>query len=178
MKFSAASPPWAAGVCAGISVAGSRHVVYVPDNPLSHVLRGLRDGFPDIQTTIATREEEAFGIAAGLYLGGARPTVMLQSSGLGNSLNALTSLLVPYQIPALILISMRGDAGEWNAAQVPMGRAVRSICDAIGVSHATAETPETTADTVRLVGQTAFGTRLPGVCLLPRRLTSPPSLST
>ena len=117
----AVSPQWAAGVCAGIHAAGSRHVVYVPDNPLSHVLRILADRYPDIQTTLATREEEAFGIAAGLYLGGVRPTVMLQSSGLGNSLNALTSLLLPYQIPALILISLRGDAGEWNAADVRSG---------------------------------------------------------
>jgi sulfopyruvate decarboxylase subunit alpha len=169
----AVSPQWAAGVCAGIHAAGSRHVVYVPDNPLSHVLRILADRYPDIRTTLATREEEAFGIAAGLYLGGVRPTVMLQSSGLGNSLNALTSLLLPYQIPALILISLRGDAGEWNAAQVPMGRAARAICDAIGVPHTTAETPETTADTIHLVGRTAFGTRMPGVCLLPRRLTVP-----
>ena len=84
------SPIWAAGVCAGLHAAGSRHVVYVPDNPLSHVLRELRDRYPDVSTTIATREEEAFGIAAGLYLGGKRPTVMLQSSGLGNSINAIT----------------------------------------------------------------------------------------
>ena len=167
-------PGWASGVCAGLRAIGSRHVVYVPDNPLSHVLRILADGYSEIRTTVATREEEAFGIAAGLYLGGARPAVMLQSSGLGNSLNALTSLLLPYKIPALVIISMRGDAGEWNEAQVPMGRAVRAICDAIGVSHVTAETPETTGETVRLVGQTAFGTRLPGVCLLPRRLTVPP----
>jgi sulfopyruvate decarboxylase subunit alpha len=166
-------PQWAAGVCAGLHAAGSRHVVYVPDNPLSHVLRILAEGFTDVQTTLATREEEAFGIAAGLYLGATRPVVMLQSSGLGNSLNALTSLLLPYKIPALIIISMRGDAGEWNEAQVPMGRAVAAICDAIGVPYATAEGPDTTAETVRLVGQTAFGTRLPGVCLLPRRLTVP-----
>jgi sulfopyruvate decarboxylase subunit alpha len=166
-------PQWAAGVCAGLHAAGSRHVVYVPDNPLSHVLRILRERFSDVMTTLATREEEAFGIAAGLYLGGARPTVMLQSSGLGNSLNALTSLLVPYKIPMLIVISMRGDVGEWNDAQVPMGRAVRPICDAIGVPHMTAETPESTEDTVRLVAQTAFGTRQPGVCLLPRRVTVP-----
>src|SRR6187397_2607887 len=127
--------PWAAGVCAGLHAAGSRHVVYVPDNPLSHVLRELRDRYADVRTTLATREEEAFGIAAGLYLGGAKPTVMLQSSGLGNSLNALTSLLLPYKIPVLAVISMRGDAGEWNAAQMPMGRAVRGILDAIGVAH-------------------------------------------
>ena len=169
-------PHWASGVCSGVRAAGSRHVVYVPDNPLSHVLRVLDEGFSDIRTTLATREEEAFGIAAGLYLGGVKPTVMLQSSGLGNSLNALTSLLLPYKIPTLIIISMRGDAGEWNDAQVPMGRALRGICDAIGLPCVTAETPESTAETVRLVGQTAFGTRLPGVCLLPRRLTAAPQV--
>lgn len=165
-------PAWAAGVCTGLHTAGSRHVVYVPDNPLSHVLTVLHNSFRDVKTMIATREEEAFGIAAGLYLGGARPTVMLQSSGLGNSLNALTSLLLPYQIPALVIVSMRGDAGEWNAAQVPMGRAVTPICEAIGLPLATAETPDTTAAVVQLVGLTAFSTRLPGICRLPRRLTS------
>ena len=166
-------PGWAAGVCAGLHAAGSRHVVYVPDNPLSHVLRALRTDYADVQTTLATREEEAFGIAAGLYLGGARPTVMLQSSGLGNSLNAITSLLLPYKIPVLAIVSMRGDAGEWNDAQVPMGRAVGPICAAIGVPHATPDSADTVAEIVRAVGHTAFGTRLPGACLLPRRITVP-----
>jgi len=122
-----AAPAWAVGVCAGVHAAGSRDVVYVPDNPLSHVLRVFEHQFRDVRLLLATREEEAFGIAAGLYLGGRLPTVMLQSSGIGNSLNALTSLLIPYQIPALMVVSMRGDSGEWNAAQVPMGRAVRAI---------------------------------------------------
>ena len=161
-------------MCDGLYAAGSRDVVYVPDNPLSHVLRVLEDTYRDVTTTIATREEEAFGIAAGLYLGGRRPTVMLQSSGLGNSLNALGSLLLPYQIPVLVIVSMRGDAGEWNAAQVPLGRAVAPICDALGLPVAVAETAESTAATVQLVGQTAFGTRIPGVCQLPRRVTMPP----
>ena len=170
-------PSWAAGVCAGVHAAGSRDVVYVPDNPLSHVLREFSDRFSDVRLILATREEEAFGIAAGLYLGGKRPTVMLQSSGLGNSLNALTSLLVPYRIPVLIVISLRGDAGEWNAAQIPMGRAVRPIFDAIGIPHATIETPETTAETIQRASETAFTTRLPAACLLPRRLTAPHAAS-
>jgi len=165
------APAWAAGVCAGIHAAGSRDLVYVPDNPLSFVLRELGDRFPDIRLVLATREEEAFGIAAGLYLGGRLPTVMLQSSGLGNSLNAVTSLLLPYEIPVLTVVSMRGDAGEWNAAQTPMGRAVRSIFDAIGVPHSTVESADSASDTVRLAGTTAFGTRRMGACLLPRRLT-------
>jgi sulfopyruvate decarboxylase subunit alpha len=166
------TPAWASGVCAGIHAAGSRDVVYVPDNPLSHVLRELDDRFRDIRLLLATREEEAFGIAAGLYLGGRLPTVMLQSSGLGNSLNAVTSLLLPYQIPVLVVVSMRGDAGEWNAAQVPMGRAVRSIFDAIGVAHATVESADGARETARLAGTTAFATRRMGACLLPRRVTA------
>jgi len=166
------TPAWASGVCAGIHAAGSRDVVYVPDNPLSHVLRELDARFRDIRLLLATREEEAFGIAAGLYLGGRLPTVMLQSSGLGNSLNALTSLLLPYEIPVLAVVSMRGDAGEWNAAQVPMGRAVRAIFDAIGVPHATVQSADSAGETVRIAGTTAFGTRRMGACLLPRRVTT------
>jgi sulfopyruvate decarboxylase subunit alpha len=167
------APEWASGVCAGLYAAGCRHVVYVPDNPLSHVMRVLGSRYADVRTTLATREEEAFGIAAGLYLGGARPAVMLQSSGLGNSLNAITSLLVPYKIPVLMIVSMRGDAGEWNDAQVPMGRAVRPICDAIGVPHVTVESGDRARELVALAAGTAFGTRAPGACLLPRRVTVP-----
>ncbi|HET9372659.1 MAG TPA: thiamine pyrophosphate-binding protein [Vicinamibacterales bacterium] len=173
MKSQTGPATWADGVCAGLYAAGSRHVIYVPDNPLSQVLRSLRESFPDVQTTIATREEEAFGIAAGLYLGGARPTVMLQSSGLGNSLNAITSLLVPYQIPCLTIISMRGDAGEWNAAQVPMGQAVRAICTAIDMPAEVVASADATAATIERVGRTAFGTRVAGACLLPRSITVP-----
>ena len=166
-----AAPAWAVGVCAGVHAAGSRDVVYVPDNPLSHVLRVFEHQFRDVRLLLATREEEAFGIAAGLYLGGRLPTVMLQSSGIGNSLNALTSLLIPYQIPALMVVSMRGDSGEWNAAQVPMGRAVRAIFESIGVPHTTVGSADGAAETVGLAGKTAFGTRTLGACLLPKSLT-------
>ena len=163
---------WAAGVCAGVHAAGSRHVVYVPDNPLSHVVRRFEQDRRDVRLVLATREEEAFGIAAGLYLAGARPTVMLQSSGLGNSLNAITSLLLPYQIPVLMIISWRGDPSEWNAAQVPMGRALPAILDAMGIAHLTADEPARTEALVRQAGATAFGTRTITACLLARRMTS------
>jgi sulfopyruvate decarboxylase subunit alpha len=165
-------PAWAVGVCAGVHAAGSRDIVYVPDNPLSHVLRVFERQYPHVRLILATREEEAFGIAAGLYLGGRLPTVLLQSSGLGNSLNALTSLLIPYQIPVLMVVSVRGDAGEWNAAQVPMGRALRTILESIGVSHSTVESADTASPAIRLAGKGAFGTRTSVACLLPRKVTA------
>ena len=165
-------PPWAAGVCAGIHAAGIRDVVYVPDNPLSHVLREFGERFADVRLVLATREEEAFGIAAGLYLGGRRTAVMLQSSGVGNSLNALTSLLIPYEIPVPMIVSMRGDAGEWNAAQAPMGRGIRGIFDAIAIPHVTIESADGAADRVMRALTSAFESRVSSACLLPRLLTT------
>ena len=147
--------------------------MYVPDNPLSHVLRALGADHPAIRTTIATREEEAFGIAAGLYLGGVRPVVMLQSSGLGNSINALASLNVAFEIPVLMLITMRGGDGEWNPTQHPMGLAVRPILDALGISHTTIESDSGAEEQVRRAGEQAFASRRPGACLLARALWSP-----
>jgi sulfopyruvate decarboxylase subunit alpha len=97
---------------------------------------------------------------------------MLQSSGLGNSLNAITSLLIPYQIPVLMVISMRGDVGEWNSAQVPMGRSLPAILDAIGIPHSRVESAEDAAKTVQVAGETAFGTRMLHAVLLPRTITS------
>jgi sulfopyruvate decarboxylase alpha subunit len=168
------SPPiWAEGVCDGLEAIGCRHVVYVPDNPLSHILRALELKGPGFLTVSATREEEAIGVAAGLYLGGARPTVMMQSSGLGNALNAIGSLLVAYQIPALLIMSMRGDPGEWNWAQVPLGRAVRPILLALGIQYTVVERGESARQAVEIAGSLAFSTRFPAACLLPRRLTAP-----
>jgi len=172
-----APPAWAAGVCAGVHAAGCRDAVYVPDNPLSHVLRVFEEKYDDVRLSLATREEEAFGIAAGLYLGGRTPAVLLQSSGLGNSLNALTSLLIPYEIPVLMIVSMRGDEGEWNAAQRPMGRAVRAILESIGIAYVTVESADAASETVRRAGVQSFEMRTCVACLLPRRLTAPGGLT-
>lgn len=167
----AAAPAWAAGVCAGVHAVGCRDAVYVPDNPLSHVLHVFEHEYRDVRLVLATREEEAFGVAAGLYLGGRKPAVLLQSSGLGNSLNALTSLLIPYEIPVLMIVSMRGDEGEWNSAQMPLGRVVRAILDAIGVEHVTVESADAAGETVRRAGVRAFEARVSCACLLPKLLT-------
>src|SRR5262249_59335668 len=46
-----------------------------------------------------TREDAALGVAAGAYLGGERPVVVMQDSGLGVSLHSLVSLPILYQVP-------------------------------------------------------------------------------
>lgn len=175
-----AIPAWARGICRGLAALNCRDVVYVPDNPLSNVLRALGADHPDIRTTIATREEEAFGIAAGLYLGGGRPVVMLQSSGLGNSINGLASLNIAFEIPVLMLITMRGGDGEWNPTQHPMGLAIRPILEALGIPHLTIESGADAETQVRLAGEQGFATHRPGACLLARTLwsTATPTATT
>ena len=69
-----------------------------------------------------TREEEGVGIAAGAYLGGKLPAILMQNSGLGNSVNAIKSLLQLYKIPVVFIMSHRGAEGEKIIAQRPMGQ--------------------------------------------------------
>ncbi len=77
------------------------------------------------------------GIIAGAYAAKKRGAVFMQSSGLGNCINALGSMCIPWRIPLPFFISMRGESGEFNPAQTPMGRAVRPILDALGLRHFT-----------------------------------------
>jgi sulfopyruvate decarboxylase len=80
-----------------------------------------------------TREEDGVGISAGAYLGGARPLVALQSSGLGNMLNAILSLTTTFGLPLPILASWRGGANEVIPAQIPFNRPLPRILAAAGI---------------------------------------------
>ena len=104
----------------GIKRAGVDFVASVPCVNLQELLC-LVDADPKITHVPVTREEEGVGICAGAYLGGKIPALMMQNSGLGNSINALASLNGLYKIPLLMVISHRGGEGETIAGQVPMG---------------------------------------------------------
>lgn len=82
-----------------------------------------------------TREEDGVGISAGAYLAGARPLVALQSSGLGNMLNAILSLTSTFGLPLPILASWRGGDNEVIPAQVPFNRPLPAILSAAGIPH-------------------------------------------
>jgi phosphonopyruvate decarboxylase len=85
----------------------------------------------------APNEGSAAAIAAGAYLGGHRSVVILQNSGLGNLINPLTSLLIPFQIPILFFVSLRGwpDPEDDEPQHAVMGRSTHALLDACGVPH-------------------------------------------
>jgi sulfopyruvate decarboxylase TPP-binding subunit len=94
---------------------------YVPDAGHRILIdRSLAD--PDVHSIALTTEEEGVALAAGADLGGRRAVLLMQSSGVGNCINML-SLIKGGRFPFLALVSMRGDFGEGNPWQFPMGQA-------------------------------------------------------
>jgi sulfopyruvate decarboxylase subunit beta len=94
----------------------------------------LTDEFPDIPLT---REEDGVGIAAGAVLAGAKPVMIVQSSGIGNMVNALLSLTKYYELPLPIFVSQRGVYKENVSAQIPMGAGLSRILAAMDIEHET-----------------------------------------
>jgi sulfopyruvate decarboxylase alpha subunit len=128
--------PWTNIVFERLKANQLEVVCYVPDSILAPLITRVEE---DAFFTVVplTREEEGVGVLTGAYLGGQRGLLMMQVSGLGNSINCLASLAIPYQIPFLMLISQRGELGEFNPAQITMGMAARSVLDALDIQHFT-----------------------------------------
>lgn len=142
----------------------------VPDYIVSHVLDHL-GADPQCRVVTVTREEEGVGLLAGAWLAGRRGALLMQNSGLGNSVNALASLCAASQIPIVLVISHRGDLGEFNPAQVPMGQATEPILDALNIRHirpgSVAELEAQGDGLVKL----AYTRSLPVAIILPSELT-------
>lgn len=89
----------------------------------------------NFKTINLTREENGLGICAGLYLGGKLPVMVIQSTGIGNMINALGSLNLTYGIPLPVLASWRGVYNEKIEAQWQFGKNLPAILDAAGIKH-------------------------------------------
>ncbi|MDD1693394.1 MAG: sulfopyruvate decarboxylase subunit beta [Methanoregula sp.] len=113
-----------------------------------------------------TREEDGVGISAGAYLAGARPLVALQSSGLGNMLNAILSLSTTFRLPLPILASWRGGESETIPAQVPFNRPLPAILSAAGIPH-TILSDRSPSGRIGSAIQAAFRDHSPHVILVP-----------
>ena len=119
---------------------------YVPDAGHRILIdRSLAD--PGVHSVALTTEEEGVALLAGADLGGARGVLLMQSSGTGNCVNML-SVIKGGRFPFLTLVSMRGDFGEGNPWQFPMGQAVEPVLSAMGVICLRIERPEEVVPTV------------------------------
>jgi sulfopyruvate decarboxylase alpha subunit len=161
---------WSKAVADALRRNGIRTFATVPDFIVSQVLEHLWAD-PECRVITATREEEAVGILSGAYLAGERGALLMQNSGLGNCVNTLASLNVAAQIPLVMVISHRGDLGEYNSAQVPMGQAAERILEALEVRTSMPHTVEAFESEADGLIKLAYTRSLPVAFLLPNDLT-------
>lgn len=163
-----AAQPWADEVFGVLRRLRISQVGYVPDAGQARLI-ALAEAEPGMRAVPLTSEEEGVGLAVGAWLGGARAALLMQSSGVGNCINMLT-LALNCRAPLLMLVSMRGEWGEFNPWQVPMGQATERVLRALAVIVHRAQREDEAAPMVEAAGRLAFASRVPVAVLLSQRL--------
>jgi sulfopyruvate decarboxylase alpha subunit len=159
---------WQPAVYAALKAANITQICYVPDAGHAHLIEQAHAD-PDITATVLTTEEEGIALAAGAWLGGQRAVLLMQSSGVGNCINML-SLPINCRMPFFTLVTMRGEWGEFNPWQVPMGSATPAILTAAGVHVRRVDEPKDAAETVTYSAMLAFDSAVPVAVLLSQKL--------
>ena len=161
---------WHEIVLATLKSNNVKLVVYVPDKVFTPLIKALHAD-PFFTTFAATREEEAIGIVTGAWMGGLRGAVLMQTSGFGTIPNALASLVVPSQIPALIFVSERGTLGEFNLGQAMVCKTMRPVLDLLGVEYHTITRQDELAFIIDRSIKQAVATQAPVTFILSPLLT-------
>ncbi len=152
---SAEAIDWPAAIHSALKSQRVRQVSYVPDAGHKRLIE-LCHSDKDMAAVPLTTEEEGIALAAGAWLGGERSALLMQSSGVGNCVNALT-LASNCGFPLLILVTMRGEWGEFNPWQIPMGQATPATLRLAGVRTLRLERAEEALTTVTAAAKLAFG---------------------
>lgn len=143
-------------------------ISFVPDGGHKRLIELCQSDL-DMHTVTLTTEEEGVAFAAGAFLGGKRAVLLMQSSGVGNCINML-SLPQICNMPLLMLITMRGEWGEFNPWQVPMGQSTQAVLEASGVIVYRANIVEEVCPMIEAAIMLAFQSRCRVAVLLSQRL--------
>lgn len=147
-----------------IKNSGINLILSVPCIMLKGLLETIEEK-KEIQHISVTREEEGVGIAAGAYLGGKIPAILMQNSGLGNSINAIKSLLELYKIPVVFIMSHRGAEGEKIIAQMPMGQITIDLLKLLTFETYILDSPEKIKNIMKAVDKAKKTKKLVAVIL-------------
>lgn len=165
------APNWPDQIFQKLREAEISQVVYVPDAGHARLI-DLCHQANDIKTTVLTTEEEGIGVLAGAWLGGERGVLLMQSSGVGNCINTL-SLAKTCGFPLLMIVTMRGQWGEINPWQVPMGQITADNLRLAGAVVYEVDEPESAAPTVEAAARIAFNGSLTAAVTLSQRMLGP-----
>jgi len=127
---------------------------------------------PDIQNITAQNEPEAIGIGAGAYLGGKTPVIYMQNSGMLKSTNEIGSLLIPYKIPILNLVTYRGCEGEDAPQHFITGKITKATLDSLGLFYEELN-PADIEGTMNRAHEFMRSEKMPAVVLVRRGIFNP-----
>ena len=161
-------PSWPDEVYRVLKGVDVKQVAIVPDAGHSRLIRAF-EADPETRVVTLTTEEEGVAMLAGAWLGGQRGVLLLQSSGVGNCINML-SLQASCHMPLLMIVTMRGDWGEFNPWQIPMGQGTQPALEAMGVICSRVDEPDLVAQTVWGAANLAFNTWRPAAVLIGQRV--------
>ena len=145
-----------------------RQVPYVPDAGHSQLIERVL-GSSTMRGIPLTTEEEGVALMLGAWAGGQRGVLLMQSSGVGNCINML-SLTQIFRFPFLTLVTMRGEWGEFNPWQVPMGSSTQGVFELSGIKVLRATDPGEVRDVVEAGASQAYNALTPTAVLLSQRL--------
>ena len=145
-----------------------RQVPYVPDAGHSQLIERVL-ATPSMRAVPLTTEEEGVALIAGADLGGARAVLLMQSSGVGNCINML-SLVPLFRLPFFTIVTMRGEWGEFNHWQVPMGSTTQAVFELSGIRVMRANTAAEVREVVEAGAAQAYNACTPTAVLLSQRL--------
>ena len=159
---------WPEEIHRELAAAQVRQVGYVPDAGHKRLIE-LCQADKAMRAVVLSTEEEGIGLAVGAWLGGERSVLLMQSSGVGNIINVLGTVK-ECRFPLVTIVTMRGEEGEFNPWQVPMGQATRSVLEAMGTVVHRPDSAEDIAPSVNAALRLAYNSYASVAVLIPQRV--------
>ncbi len=154
-----------------LSEAGIDFVASLPDSRIAPWLEAIEKD-PRFVHVALSSEDEGVGVCAGAWVGGRRPCLLIQNSGLLEATNDLVTLAIFSQIPLLLVVAYRGYIGEPHSYHGPVGRVTEPFLAALGIKHVVVDRPEEVASALERAALLAETSSYPVATLLTLRALS------
>ena len=163
-----ATPTWPLDIYKVFKQVGIRQIAYVPDAGHTQLIKSCHAD-KSMRAISLTTEEEGVAMLAGSWLGGDRGALLMQSSGVGNCINMLGTIR-ECRFPLLTLVTMRGEWGEFNPWQLPMGQGTPNALTNAGAVVQRVNDGELIGETVFAAAMMAFQTNRAVAVLIGQRV--------
>ncbi len=166
--------PVGAEIVAGIKAAGVREIIALPDIVTSDGLLWPISRDPDFRLTRICKEDEGVSICAAMSYNGTRAVLMMQQTGLMDSLNAIRAIGIDYELPVVMMVGLQGKEPHLRpeASAVYGVRVIRPVLDAMQLSNSLIEEPEDVHHVTQAISA-AYAASRPHVFLIGRSPGAP-----